>query len=344
MSATTSSRCSPICSTGCTCTSRSSGRCTASIRCSNCARLHERARLMSDDAFHREIAGILTNLRDAHTAYIAPSPLAGAAARLPFLVEQFGPDTAPRFIVSKVIRQLVPDTQFSEGAELIEWNGVPIADAVRRRGESERGGRPDSAMARALDSLTFRPLGIGPPPDERWVIVGYRRHDDSALREHRFEWRFIDPGLRPTPPTRRLRRLRRWRSIRIAPWCARQEAVVQRRAVADRAAATEWPPQASALPATVGSPVSSKTTCRPASCRSPGATTAISASGASSLSDDDGFIAEVDATARRTAAGRVDHRSARQPGWPDLGCRTPAAAVHTDARSRRHGSRSSPPT
>ena len=160
-------------------------------------RLHERARLMSDDAFHREIAGILTNLRDAHTAYVAPSPLAGAAARLPFLVEQFGPDTAPRFIVSKVIRQLVPDTQFSEGAELIEWNGVPIADAVRRRGESERGGRPDSAMARALDSLTFRPLGIGPPPDERWVIVGYRRHDDSAVREHRFEWRFVDPGPAP---------------------------------------------------------------------------------------------------------------------------------------------------
>lgn len=160
-------------------------------------RLHERARLMSDDAFHREIASILTNLRDAHTAYIAPAPLAGAAARLPFLVEQFGSDAAPRFIVSKVIRQLVTDRRFTEGAEIIEWNGVPIADAVRRRGESERGGRPDSAMARALDSLTFRPLGIGPPPDERWVIVGYRNADDGPIREHRFEWRFIQPGPPP---------------------------------------------------------------------------------------------------------------------------------------------------
>ena len=163
-------------------------------------RLHERARLMSDDAFHREIAGILTNLRDAHTAYIAPSPLAGTAARLPFLVEQFGSDTAPHFIVSKVIRELVPDRRFAVGVEIIEWNGVPIADAVRRRGESERGGRPDSAMARALDSLTFRPLGIGPPPDERWVIVGYRRLDGDPIREHRFEWRFIDPGEGPDAP------------------------------------------------------------------------------------------------------------------------------------------------
>ncbi len=160
-------------------------------------RLHERARLMSDDAFHREIGGILTNLRDAHTAYIAPSPLAGSAARLPFLVEQFGSDSVPRFIVSKVIPELITDDEFIEGVEIIEWNGGPIADAVRRRGESERGGRPDSAMARALDSLTFRPLGIGPPPDERWIIVGYRPDDDAPLREHRFDWRFIYPGPAP---------------------------------------------------------------------------------------------------------------------------------------------------
>jgi hypothetical protein len=99
--------------------------------------------------------------------------------------------------VSKVIPELVEDEEFVEGVEIIEWNGVPIADAVRRRGASERGGRPDSAMARALDSLTFRPLGIGPPPDERWVIVGYRCSDDAPIHEHRFEWRFIYPGPAP---------------------------------------------------------------------------------------------------------------------------------------------------
>ncbi len=160
-------------------------------------RLHERARLMTDDAFHREIGSILTNLRDAHTAYIAPSPLAGTVARLPFLVEQFGSEGAPRFIVSKIIPELITDPGFAEGVELVEWNGVPIADAVRRRGESERGGRPDSAMARSLDSLTFRPLGIGPPPDERWIIVGYRIGDDETVHEHRFDWRFIYPGPAP---------------------------------------------------------------------------------------------------------------------------------------------------
>jgi hypothetical protein len=159
--------------------------------------MHERARLMSDDAFHREMGSILTSLRDVHAAYIAPSPLAGTAARLPFLVEQFGSEETPRFIVSKIIPELVTDTEFVEGVEVIEWNGVPIADAVRRRGENEHGGRPDSAMARALDSLTFRPLGIGPPPDERWVVVGYRRFDGDSIREYRFDWRFIYPGPAP---------------------------------------------------------------------------------------------------------------------------------------------------
>jgi hypothetical protein len=30
------------------------------------------------------------------------------------------------------------------------------------------------AAPRALESLTFRALDYGPPPDEHWVILGYR--------------------------------------------------------------------------------------------------------------------------------------------------------------------------
>ncbi|HEX3088003.1 MAG TPA: S41 family peptidase [Ilumatobacteraceae bacterium] len=160
-------------------------------------RMYERAETMSDETFHREIGAIVTSVSDIQTAYIAPSWLAGTTARLPFLVEQLGADDEPRFIVTKIIRELVDDPDFVPGVELVEWNGVPIADAVRCRGESERGMRPDSAMARALDSLTFRPLGIGPPPDEQWIVVGYRDRDDAPVREHRFDWRFIYPGPPP---------------------------------------------------------------------------------------------------------------------------------------------------
>ncbi len=98
-----------------------------------------------------------------------------------------GPNGGGKTTLFRILSTLLPVQEGS--VAVLGYDVRGSADAVRRRGESERGGRPDSAMARALDSLTFRPLGIGPPPDERWIIVGYRHGDDAPLREHRFDWR-----------------------------------------------------------------------------------------------------------------------------------------------------------
>ena len=95
-------------------------------------------------------------------------------AVLPFLVEQYGPDARPHYLVSKVDAEEIPDRFFQPGVELESWNGVPFARAVEIHADPETGGRPDSRRARALESLTFRALEYGPPPDELWVIVGYR--------------------------------------------------------------------------------------------------------------------------------------------------------------------------
>jgi hypothetical protein len=115
---------------------------------------------------------------------------------LPFLVEQYGPYDEPRFIVSKVSdRRLVPDERFKAGVELESWNGVPFARAVDLHAERETGGRPDARLARALETLTLRPLELGPPPDEMWVIVGYR--DGRSGREVRIPWRVVEPDRGP---------------------------------------------------------------------------------------------------------------------------------------------------
>ena len=50
---------------------------------------------------------------------------------------------------------------------------MPFARAVDLHADSETGGRPDARQARALDSLTFRSLEYGPPPDEHWVDISY---------------------------------------------------------------------------------------------------------------------------------------------------------------------------
>ena len=179
-------------------------------------RLKDRASAesMTGEAFHAEVARILADLRDAHTTYLGPAAGTGIVARLPFLVEQFGSETDPGFLVSKTIPDLIDDEDFAPGVELEFWNGMPIADAVRLHARNERGGRPDSALARAVDSLTFRPVGFVPVPTEHWVVIGYRtperRNEDGEViegrsNEIRVRWRFVTPepgpeGARSTEP------------------------------------------------------------------------------------------------------------------------------------------------
>ena len=115
---------------------------------------------------------------------------------LPFLVEMYGPDAAPTYVVSKVGQGL--DSAFVPGVVVQHWNGVPIDRAVVRHADEECAGRPDSLRAASVQSLTFRSLQFGPPPDEEWVIVGFRKTNGAgdpagATKEVRVPWRVVDP-------------------------------------------------------------------------------------------------------------------------------------------------------
>lgn len=163
--------------------------------------LRTQATELTDDGFHAELADIITRLRDAHTRYAGPSSLSGKVASLPFLVEAIGSPDAPTYIVSKVGRGL--DPAFKPGVVLEYWNGVPIDRAVQRHADREVGGRPDTQRAWALQSLTFRSLQYGPPPDEHWVVIGYRTSPEGGGEGHAKEttihWQVIDPDA-VSPP------------------------------------------------------------------------------------------------------------------------------------------------
>jgi hypothetical protein len=153
--------------------------------------LRQRCIEMTDGEFHLAVTGIVTGLRDAHTRYVGPSGLRGKVAVLPFLVESYGPEEAPRFIVSKVARTAdVGDSGFAEGVELLSWNFVPMSRAVDVYSVQETGGRRDARRARALETMTLRSLDYGPPPDEHKVniefLAGRRR------REVCLPWRVVD--------------------------------------------------------------------------------------------------------------------------------------------------------
>jgi hypothetical protein len=176
-----------------------------------------------NNAFHVELAAIVTQMRDYHTRYTWPAAFAGKVAVLPFLVEMYGPDAAPTYVVTKVGKGL--DAGFVPGVLLQQWNGVPIDRAVVRHADEECAGRPDGLRSASLQSLTFRSMEYGPPPDEEWVVVGYRKSDAAgaptgALKEARVPWKVVDPGaasgLFAGGPTGERKRLRRTRAVNPA--------------------------------------------------------------------------------------------------------------------------------
>lgn len=157
---------------------------------------------MDEQAFHHELADILTRLRDAHTRYSGPAALEDVSAVLPFFVEMIGSTQDPTYVVSRVTEDLGP--AFKAGVVVKSWNGVPIDLAVLRWSEHEVGGRPDSQRAAAVLSLTMRSLQYGTPPDEHWVIVGYQGVDaagraSGALQEVRVPWRIVIPARAAQP-------------------------------------------------------------------------------------------------------------------------------------------------
>ena len=155
--------------------------------------LRQQVPIMTDLEFHRALTGLVNRLRDAHTQYQGPWTVAEPVASLPFLVESFGPASQPTYIVSKIDRRSVHDPNFTPGVTLDYWNGVPFDRAVDLHAELETGGRPDARRARALESLTFRSLDYAPPPNEEWVVVGYRDRQGKS-RELKLYWEGINPA------------------------------------------------------------------------------------------------------------------------------------------------------
>lgn len=140
----------------------------------------------SDLDFHHELTDIFTSIRDLHTNYLLPAPYSGMSAFLPFIVEDCFENNTCRYIVSHIVPGFEHST-FKKGVELLHWNGVPIARAVHNNAQRFAGSNREARHARGLQTLTTRALGISLPPDEEWVIVGYKTLGDSDA-ELKFHW------------------------------------------------------------------------------------------------------------------------------------------------------------
>jgi hypothetical protein len=149
---------------------------------------------LADVEFHNELTRVFNTVRDLHTTYRLPSPYRESVAWLPFLVEEYWEQGRRRFVVSKVVGRPGPDT-FVPGVEVLYWNGMPIANAVRQNAERQAGGNEAARLARGLNSLTIRPLVSALPPEEEWVALRYRGQD-GQLYDYMQPWLVFEPGPR----------------------------------------------------------------------------------------------------------------------------------------------------
>jgi len=142
--------------------------------------------------FHREMTEIFTSIRDLHTNYLLPAPFNGMTAFLPFMVEDYLEGGQRKYLVSNITTGFSHPT-FVPGVEVLSWNGIPIERAVLNNAERYAGSNREARHARGVATLTVRVLRIALPPDEGWVIVGYRTAK-GTLAEVRIDW-MVNPPL-----------------------------------------------------------------------------------------------------------------------------------------------------
>jgi hypothetical protein len=149
---------------------------------------------LSERQFHDEMIDTFVDLRDLHTNYILPSPYASKTAFLPFLLEEYFEGPTRKYLVSKMLAGFTHAT-FTPGVEVTHWSGVPIDRAVEVNADRQAGSNADARRARGLEALTIRPMAMSSPPDEHWVVVGYR--DGATARELRLDWSVFEPDPGP---------------------------------------------------------------------------------------------------------------------------------------------------
>jgi hypothetical protein len=169
----------------------------------------------TDALFHREMTQIFNSLNDLHTNYFLPEPYSSHSAWLPFAIEFCERKGQSTYLATKVRRNWASARGFREGVEILSWNGVPMRRAVELFAAQSPSGAGNAAARHALGlyTLTQRPLRILLPPDEEWVVVGYRSLRGEK-REIRVPWRVsgeTDAAINRAPrvPAGRVQELRR---------------------------------------------------------------------------------------------------------------------------------------
>jgi hypothetical protein len=124
----------------------------------------------------QDLLAIFAALGDRHTHCALPTR---TRAWLPFMA---GACNEGVFVTGSIVDEL------RHGDRIVRWNSVPIAAALRALMPLQLGANRVARAAKAMQTLTFRPLSLMPPPEEQRVMI-----ELDGERRVELPWRFDGP-------------------------------------------------------------------------------------------------------------------------------------------------------
>lgn len=131
-------------------------------------------------ALYRELLAIFSHYGDRHSRCVLPPLWDARFAYLPFTVGACTENGAGALIVTGSA-----SGRLRRGDRLESWNGRPASVIVAAHAAWQLGANPAARRAKAVQSLTVRPLALLPPPESEVELV-------SEGRTARFAWRVAD--------------------------------------------------------------------------------------------------------------------------------------------------------
>ena len=135
--------------------------------------------------FYHALLSIFAEIGDRHTQCFLPKPFAEKTAFLPFLVKEYFENGKQRLAV---VGSGIDDLE--RGDTLISWNGDPVAKTLEQHMALQLGANTEARLAKAVQTLTFRPLAFLPPPEGDVILESISL--DGRRRKMRLEWRVAE--------------------------------------------------------------------------------------------------------------------------------------------------------
>lgn len=147
--------------------------------------------------FFGELLSVFAEIGDRHTSCYLPEPYAEKIAFLPFLVREFFEEDERRLcVVASATDEL------RRGDMLLSWDDAPLAETLARHMTLQLGANQEARRAKAVQTLTFRPLASLPPPTGDVLLEAIS--PEGRRRKVRLAWQVAEAARLthyfPPPP------------------------------------------------------------------------------------------------------------------------------------------------